>query len=85
MSIDNTEVNKRSLRPSHFHSRLCRWLSGKESACQAGDLGSIPGWGKCPKDENGNPPQYCSQRNPMDRGAQQASPWGHKESDRLSD
>ena len=46
MSIDKTEVNKRSLRPSHFHSRLCRWLSGKESACQAGDVGSIPGLGR---------------------------------------
>ena len=43
--------------------QLPRWFSGKESACQAGNAGSIPGGG------NGNPPQYSCQENPMDKGA----------------
>ena len=41
---------------------------GKESACNAGDLGSIPGSGRSPA-EDGNPLQYCCLENPMDRGA----------------
>ena len=31
---------------------------GKESACNAGDLGSIPGLGRSPGERNGNPLQY---------------------------
>ena len=42
---------------------------GKESACKAGDPGSIPGWGRSPGEGNGNPLQYSSLENPMDRGA----------------
>ena len=42
---------------------------GKESACNAGDPGSIPGLGKSPGEGNGNPPQYCCLENSMDRGA----------------
>ena len=44
------------------------WLSGKESACNAGVLGSIPGWGRSPGVENGYPLQYSCLENPMDRG-----------------
>ena len=32
--------------------------AGKESACNAGDPGSIPGLGRCPGEENDNPLQY---------------------------
>ena len=32
--------------------RLPRWLSGKESACNAGDIGSVPGSGRCPGEGN---------------------------------
>ena len=42
---------------------------GKESACNAGDLGSISGLGRSPGEGNGNPLQYSYLRNPMDRGA----------------
>ena len=42
---------------------------GEESACNAGDLGSIPGWGRFPGEGNGNPLQYSCLENPMDRGA----------------
>ena len=42
----------------------------KESACNVGDLGSIPGWGRSPGEGNCNPLQYsCLEKNPMDRGA----------------
>ena len=42
---------------------------GKESACNAGDLGLIPGLGISPGEGNGNPLQYSCLENPMDRGA----------------
>ena len=41
----------------------------KVSACNAGDLGSIPGLGRSPGEGNGNPLQYSCLENPMDRGA----------------
>ena len=44
-------------------------LRGKESACKAGDPGSIPGLGRSPGEGNGNPLQYSCLKNPMDRGA----------------
>ena len=42
---------------------------GKESACSAGDLGSIRGWGRSPGIENATTLQYAHLGNPMDRGA----------------
>ena len=53
---------------------------GKASACNAGDLGSIPGSERSPGEGNGNPLLYSCLENPMDRGAGY-SPWGHKELD----
>ena len=41
---------------------------GKESTCNAGDLGLIPGWGRSPGEGNGNPLQCSCLENPMDRG-----------------
>ena len=49
---------------------------GKESACSAGDLGSISGWGPSPGEGNGNPLQYSCLENPMDEGAWQATVHG---------
>ena len=49
---------------------------GKEFSCSAGDTGdadSIPGSGRSPGAGNGNPLQYFSLKNPMDRGAWQAT------------
>ena len=43
----------------------------KKTACNAGDLGSVPGSGTSPGDGNGNPLQYSHLGNPMDRGAWQ--------------
>ena len=43
--------------------------NGKESACNAGDPGLIPGSGRFPGEGNGKPLQYYCLENPMDRGA----------------
>ena len=48
---------------------------GKESACNAGDPGSIFGWGRSPGKRNGYPLQYSCLGNPMNRGVWQAT--GH--------
>ena len=45
---------------------------GKESAFNAGDVGSIPRLGRSPGEGNGNPLQYSCLDNPIDRGAWQA-------------
>ena len=42
---------------------------GKESTCNAGDLGSIPGLGSSPGGGHGNPFQYSCLENPIYRGA----------------
>ena len=49
---------------------------GKESACNAGDPGLIPGLGRSPGEGNGNPLQYCCLENPMDRGFWCATVYG---------
>jgi len=41
----------------------------EESACNAGDSDSIPGFGRSLGEGNGNPLQYSCPKNPMDRGA----------------
>ena len=41
-------------------------LVGKESACCAGDLGSIPGSRRSPGEGNGSPLQYSRLENPLD-------------------
>ena len=57
---------------------------GKESTCNAGDLGSIPGLGRSPEEWHGNPLQYSCLENPHgQRNLAGYSPWGHKELDRI--
>ena len=59
---------------------------GKESAGNAGDPGSIPGWGRSPGGGHGNPLQYSCLEYPMDRGAWWATVPGVKKSQtRLSE
>ena len=58
----------------------------KESACNAEDPGSIPGLGRSPGEEDGNPLQYSCLGNSMDRGAWWATVYGIAESQtQLSD
>ena len=55
---------------------------GKESACIAGDLGSIPGLGRAPGEGHGKALQYSCLENPHGhRSLAGYSPQGHKESD----
>ena len=49
-----------------------RWLRSKESICNAGDMGSIPGVGEIPRVGNSNPLQYSCLGNLTERGAWQA-------------
>ena len=59
---------------------------GKVSACNAGNLGSIPASGRSPGEGNGNPLQYSCLENSMDRGAWWATVHGvAKSQTRLSD
>ena len=47
-------------------------LAGKESACNVGDPGSIPGSGSSPGERKGNPLQYSCLGNFIDKGTQRA-------------
>ena len=61
-------------------------LDGKESARNAGDLGSIPGLGRYPGGGNGNPLQSSCLENPMDPGVWRATVHGvAKSQTQLSD
>ena len=48
-----------------------------DSACNVGDSGSIPGWGKSPGEGNGNPLQYYCFENPMDSESMGSQRVGH--------
>ena len=67
LSFWGTEMNAINI-PCHS--------DGKESALNAGDLGSIPGLERSPGDGNGNPLQYSCLENPVDRGAWWAAAHG---------
>ena len=57
-------------------------VEGKESTCNAGDTGSVPGSGRFPGEGNGNLLQYsCLGESHGQRSLVAYSPWGHKESD----
>ena len=56
--------------------------NSKESTCNAGDLGSIPGLGRAPGGVHGNPLHYSYLENPHgQRSLAGYSPWGRKETD----
>ena len=64
---------------------LLQWHSGKESACNAGDVGLIPGLGRFPEERNGNQFQYSCLGNPRGRRAWRGTFQGlTKESDTTS-
>ena len=70
------------MRSLWLHALKCCGSAGKESACNAGDLGSIPGLGRSPGGGHGNSLQYSRLENPHgQRSLAGYSPWGHKESD----
>ena len=55
--------------------------AGKESTCNVGDLGLLPGLGRTPGEGNGNPLQYSCLENPRQRSLAGCSPCDHKEWD----
>ena len=73
-SRDQTRVSYVTCKQVFFLPLALLWgfpggSEGKASACNAEDLGSIPGSGRSSGKGNGNPLQYSCLENPMDRGA----------------
>ena len=68
-------IQNKTQYPSSIFMFLHTYLL-TESACNVGDLGSIPGLGRSPGGGHGNPLQYSCLENPMDRGAWQAAVHG---------
>ena len=67
---------------SLVHLGLPWWLSGKESACSAGDAGSIPGSGKILWRRKRQPtPVFLPGKSHGRKSLAGYSPWGHKELD----
>ena len=64
------------------HAKIHGGSDSKESACDVGDLDSIPGLRKSPGEGSGNPLQYaCLENTQGQRSLAGYRPWGHKESD----
>ena len=63
--LNGKEIQKRGYICMHG---LPRWLSGKESTCNVGDAGLIPGLGTFPGEGNNNPLQYSCLENSVERG-----------------
>ena len=72
LSITNS---RSSLRFTSIESVMPS-LDGNKFACSAGDLGSIPRFGRSPGGGHGNPLQYSCLEKPMDRGAWRATVHG---------
>ena len=69
-----SNIGKAKLNIIIIYYGLAQWLSGKESAFNAGDLGLIPELGRsprCPEEQNGYLLQYSGLENSMD-----CNPWG---------
>ena len=64
------------LNPISCHGGFPGGSDGKASACNAGDLGSIPGSARSPGEGNGNPLQYSCLENSVDGGAWWATVYG---------
>ena len=73
-SYTHTHTHRATWKEIDIHP-YCRWnmkhfpggSHGKESACNGGDPGSIPGLGRSPREGNGNPLQYSCLENSIDR------------------
>ena len=75
--VKKLEENRQENRRKVFWGKsFPRGSAGKESACNAGDLGSIPGLGRAPKEGKSYSLQYSGLENPMDS-------MGGKESDMI--
>ena len=64
--VHRVAKSRTRLSDFHFHMGFPGGSDSKESSCNAGDLGLIPGWGRCPGEGNGHPLQYSGLENSMD-------------------
>ena len=83
-TVDPAHCSQRKKINKTHPFRLPCGSDGKASACNAGDPGSIPGLGRSPGEQNGNPFQYSCLKNSRDcrlRSLVGDSPWSRKESD----
>ena len=80
LSVDmqSTEAEVNDLFSSMSYLGFPGGSDGKESACNMGDLGSIPGLGRSPGETNTHS-SYCCLENSIQRCLVGYSPWGHKE------
>ena len=69
-------IKKKKKILSLWHSQLPGDAVVKNLYANAGDAGSVPGWGRSPGEGNGNPLQYSCQENSMDRGVSWATVHG---------
>ena len=67
-----TTIYISSYRDTKNHMGFPGGSDSKESTCNTGDKGSIPGLGRSPEEGNSNPLQYSCLENPMDGEAWQA-------------
>ena len=78
-------LRRRAVTPTVFYRESVGFpgvSDSKEFACNAGDLGSIPGSGRSPGEGNGNPLQYsCLEKPHGPRSLAGYNPWGRKELD----
>ena len=78
MGLTDKDMKMLNIKGTKWKLRLSCSSDSKESACNVGDLGLIPGSGSSTGEGNGNPLQYSCLENPMDRSLVGYSPWGHK-------
>jgi len=74
--LPDSKLHESILKTDSKEDVLLGGSDSKESACNVGDLGSIPGLRRSPRGGHGNPLQYSRLENPMDRGACQATVHG---------
>ena len=80
--LDKSEAGIKTTRTNIIYQGFPHGSVGQESACNAGDLGLIPGLGRSPRGGQGNALQYSCLENPYEqRSLAGYSPWGCKESD----
>ena len=64
-----SSINENDIGTLHINCYTLYGSHSKQSLCNAGDLGSIPGLGRYPAEGNSYPLQYSSLENSKDRGA----------------
>ena len=77
-NMGNNSIPRAYFQGNHIHWSFPGISGSKQSACNARDLGSIPGSGRSPEEGNSYSLQYSCLENPMDTSLAGYSPLGHK-------